>query len=88
MDEFRLNDALAALWELVAFGDGYINDRKPWATKDNARTLINGVMIIDNIAALLTPFLPETAEKITNCIAWKSSDTLEIKKGAILFPRL
>ena len=88
MDELRLNDALSGIWELVAFGDRYINDHKPWAEKDNRKTLINGVMIIDNIAALLTPFLPETAKKITSCIAWKSSELLEVKKGENLFPRL
>lgn len=88
MDELRLNDALAALWELVAFGDRYVNDRQPWAEADNRKTLINAGMIIDNIATLLTPFLPDTAKKITNCIVWKSSELLEIKKGENLFPRI
>jgi methionyl-tRNA synthetase len=86
-EAFRFHEALAAVWELVAYGDKYVNDRKPWAEKDNRKTIANGIVIIDNIAALLIPFLPLTAERITKSIVWKSCNTLEIQKGAVLFPR-
>ncbi len=87
-EAFRFHEALASIWELVAYGDKYINDHKPWATPDNRKTLGNGIVIIDNIAALLIPFLPSTAERITKSIVWKSNNTLEIQKGSMLFPRI
>lgn len=88
MEKFQLNEATASIWELVAFADKYVNDKKPWAEKDNRKTVVNAIVVIDNIAALLTPFLPETAEKITSCINWKSKTSLEIKKTPVLFPRI
>lgn len=89
-EEFKLNEALAALWELISFGDAYVNKKKPWAIKDSKikeDTVFNLIVILDNVAALLLPFLPEAAEKITKSIIWKDN-TLKIEKSEILFPRL
>jgi methionyl-tRNA synthetase len=88
MEEFRFNDALSGLWELVSFADKYVNDRKPWAQTDNRTTLFNAIVLIDNLAALLTPFLPETAKKITENINWKDGKTLHVHKINNLFPRI
>lgn len=87
-EKFQFHEALTHLWELVAYGDKYVNDHKPWAVKDNRKTLANGIVIIDNVAALLIPFLPSTSERITKGLVWKSNNTLEIQKGSILFPRI
>ncbi|MBI3046344.1 MAG: methionine--tRNA ligase [Candidatus Harrisonbacteria bacterium] len=91
-EEFKLNEALEALWSLIHFGDQYVNEKKPWdkeQTTDDQRltTIYNAVVILDNVAAMLAPFLPATAEKITDSIHW-SDGKLEIKKGEVLFPRL
>lgn len=89
--EFKIHEALAALWELIHFGDQYVNEKKPWdknlAEIEKRQAIYNALVILDNIAALLSPFLPETAEKITNSIKWESG-TLVIKKSEVLFPRL
>jgi len=89
--EFRLNEALAVVWELVSFADKYINDEKPWTLKaDDAalrRIIGNALALVDATRNLLTPFLPETAEKIREQIAIRDN-TITIKKGANLFPRL
>jgi len=92
IDDFRFHEALATIWELIAFGDLYINEKKPWdktiSSQDKTKIIFSLITILDHTAALLLPFLPETSNKITNAIQWISSDTLQIKKGEILFPRL
>ncbi len=88
--EIRLNEALANLWRLVSFADKYINEKKPWAEKNEnelRRTLLNAGYLISTITALLSPFLPESAEKIKTQISIDDS-VLKIKKGEALFPRL
>ncbi len=91
IEEFRLNEALGSIWELIGIADKYINDEKPWALKANdaalGRVIGNAAMIIGAITELLAPFLPETAEKIREQISI-SDNTITIKKGANLFPRI
>lgn len=90
MEDFRLNEALGAVWELISFADRYINDKKPWVLKEGpefARTIKNAGYLISTITNLVEPFLPETAEKIRDQIRFEDS-RLIIKKGAGLFPRL
>lgn len=84
---FRFNDALSAIWNLIAFGDKYVNDRKPWEKKNDVKTIVNAITILDNVAALLRPFLPETAARITACIVWAPDGTARVTRGEALFPR-
>lgn len=84
---FRLHEALGAILDLVRFGDEYVNRTKPWETKD-ATVVLDLVILLDNIAGLISPFLPATAEKITKSIVWSKDGALQIKKGEVLFPRL
>jgi len=89
IDEFKFHEALSSIWDLIAFGDRYVNEKKPWeANKDNQAVLYNLMVILDNIAVLLEPFLPETSKKITGSIHWVSSNVVVAKKIEILFPRL
>jgi methionyl-tRNA synthetase len=66
IDEFRLHDALAFIWEKIKICDKLINDKKPWTLSETDRTpiLVDAVSKLRTIATLLQPFLPETAEKI------------------------
>jgi len=86
INEFKLHEALAIIWNLISFGDGYINEHQVWKTKDK-KVLTSLIVLLDNIAYLLSPFLPETAKKITDSIEWHDG-TLIVKKGGNLFPRL
>lgn len=91
LEEFRFHEATSALWELVHFGDGYVNEKKPWAEEASSvkrqASIVNAVVILDNLAGLLKPFLSETAAKITESIQWESN-SLKIKKDNVLFPRI
>jgi methionyl-tRNA synthetase len=90
MQEFKFLEALAAIWGLIGFGDEYVNRTAPWGIKDSkekTQTVFNLVVVLDNIAALLQPFLPETSRKITESINW-GDESLTIRKSEALFPRL
>ena len=88
--ELQLNESLIDVWRLVSLADKYINEKKPWAIKDNEQLkniILNASYVISTIANLLKPFLPETAEKIKTQIYIEDS-VLKIKKGGNLFPRI
>lgn len=90
MTQFRLHEALGAIWELIAFGDKYVNSHKVWEVKDENEKrirLFNLLVILDNTGAMLQPFLPETSNKIKESIAWERG-AMKAKKGENLFPRL
>lgn len=86
ISDFKFHEATAAIWDLIHFGDTYINEEKPWE-KENPKALVNLIAILDNVAALLKPFLPATADKITESIEWKKN-ILRVKKSENLFLRL
>ncbi len=89
--EFKFHEALADIWTLIGFGDKLVNKEKPWAIKDEKekqKVLVNLIVLLDNISAMIAPFLPEASGKITKGIVWKNEKTLAIKKGEVLFPRL
>ena len=87
---FHFHEALAAVWSAIAFGDRYVNEQKVWAITDLAKreqALFNLVTLLDNIAAVLLPFLPDASQKISAAIVW-DHDVLKAKKIEILFPRV
>ncbi|TSC82743.1 MAG: methionyl-tRNA synthetase [Parcubacteria group bacterium Gr01-1014_20] len=87
--EFKLHEAIGAINELISFGDKYVNDHEVWKEAESKKKeILNLVVILDNVAGLLKPFLPETAGKISQSIVWIDDKNLEVKKGAVLFPRL
>ncbi len=71
MDEYRNADAAAAVFNLAKRCNKYIDETAPWALAKNEadRPRLEAVLyyLLDNIrllSVLLTPFLPETAQKI------------------------
>jgi methionyl-tRNA synthetase len=74
-----------ALNEIFAFIDDcneFIQDKKPWETKDK-KVLYQLVEAIREIATILLPFIPESAKKIQ-----KIFETDKIKKAPVLFQKL
>lgn len=99
IDNFLLHEALGRTWDLVGFANKYIDDEKPWVAAkgdpaDFLKIMNNAVFILYNIAWMLVPFMPETADKIfTTLGANRDAKTLEnykflVRKGDGLFPRL
>ena len=67
--DFRFNDALSFVWGKIAALDKFINDEKPWILIQEKNPRIKSILAhsvdqIQEIAVLLEPFLPETAQKI------------------------
>lgn len=62
LGNFRFNDALKAIWDLISWCDKYINDKRPWEG-DSIEVISDLVLAIDEIKILIAPFLPQTSEK-------------------------
>ncbi|MBI4101736.1 MAG: methionine--tRNA ligase [Candidatus Nealsonbacteria bacterium] len=63
--EFRFNEALVKIWELISECDRYINEQKPWQESKKQKEVIGDLLLaISRIAKLLEPFFPETSGKI------------------------
>ncbi len=101
IEEFRLHEALANVFELIAFANAYTNEHKPWElAKENPdhflEVMTNLTLLVATIAFWIYPFLPETGEKILAAFGLTLQDKMEnldhkkliIKKGEGLFPRL
>jgi methionyl-tRNA synthetase len=88
--DYKFHDALVLVWTTIAYGDKYLNDNAIWAIKDEAERrakLFNLVSLLDNVAAVLLPFLPESSRKITAAVQW-DGDVLHAKRIEPLFPRV
>jgi len=67
--EFRFNDALAFIWRKIEGLDIYIEQEKPWKLIKEYKPHIREILAhmvdqVQEIAGLLEPFMPETAQKI------------------------
>jgi methionyl-tRNA synthetase len=63
--QLNFYEALAAIWDLVGYCDKVIDTEKPWENKANSQQVVATLLIhLREVAKLLTPFLPATAEKI------------------------
>jgi len=92
LDNFKFNEGLVSIWELISFCDKYIEKEKPWEKLENQISAINDLLIaLANITQMLQVFLPETSEEIFKQLGTSSSDKkwcFKVKKGESLFPRL
>jgi methionyl-tRNA synthetase len=83
---YRFNEALQLLWENIKNCDESLSQKAPWKMTDKKeieiclRPLAQTIL---NIAYLLEPFLPSTAQTIQ-----AQFSAAQIKKGESLFPRL
>ena len=109
MEKYAFQDALMDVFGLISRANKYIDETKPWVLgKDEsqkarlARVMYNLLESIRISAVLLTPFIPDTAEKIFDQIGagedartWESAAIfgvlpadVTIHRGENLFPRI
>ena len=102
LDNFKFNEALKTIWDLISFCDGYIERERPWEIKNLLRSkpevLLRGQKVISDllivlaiIAEMLQPFLPGTSQKIFQQLGVKPDKKpwrFKIKKAKPLFPRI
>lgn len=110
MDAMQFNLALTDLWKLISLANKYIDETAPWllAKDENshprlARVLRNLGEVLRLVTSYLSPFMPETAEKMRAILhlegeaslaeeelrAWgRFAPTAALAACAPLFPRL
>ena len=81
LDSYELDKALALIFEFIDECNLYVQENKIWETGDKKK-LYELVESIKEAAFYLSPFIPETAEKIQNIFKGK------IKKSEILFKKI
>ena len=76
MEGLELSQVLEAVWSLIALGNRYIEESKPWSLNqdEGSRRKLDGVLynlvfILLETASFLDPFLPFTAQGIRRQIA-------------------
>jgi methionyl-tRNA synthetase len=84
MEEFAFHRALAALWELLAVLNRYVDAMQPWQlAKDEARrgrldtVLYTLAEALRNLGIVLSPFVPEAAAKIRAALGQSGEPRLE-----------
>ncbi len=103
LEKVAFNEALAAVWLAVGEANRYVDNTAPWALDkagetDRLRTVLyNAVEAVRLIARLISPFIPETADRIGKMLGTPSDSPAEwglfpkntkVKKEESLFPRL
>ena len=85
IENFNLKTAIESVISLADFGNRYIEENKPWSIAKTDQELLKNVLynlleIIRQIGYLLTPFLPETSEKILVALGQDKNLTSESAK--------
>ncbi len=108
MEDLAFNKALQTLWSLVSAANKYIDDSAPWAlAKDESNrerlgsVMYNLIEAVRLIGLLVTPFMPDTGEKIRKTLSLPETDSIQgqdrwgvlipgahIEKATPLFPRI
>src|SRR5664280_2193445 len=109
-NDMSLHKALIAIWEFINVTNKYIVENEPWTLGKDPENKVKLMAIMYNlltalrsIAVLLTPFMPQTAEKILRQIGVDESSALDLAsirkddaltagspltRGESLFPRI
>ncbi len=92
LKDFKFNEALMAVWELIGFCDQYIEKNRIWEKPEEKNACVACLLYsVAEITKMLEPFLPETADKILCQLRLKTEGakcSFDIEKGEALFPRL
>ncbi|MEK7103897.1 MAG: class I tRNA ligase family protein, partial [Patescibacteria group bacterium] len=92
MRNLELDGALEVVWGLIKYCDQYIDRKKPWERESADHVISNLLILLEEITAMVAPFLPETSQKILKQLGVedlsKEVSQFTIKKGDPLFPRL
>ncbi|RLJ07957.1 MAG: methionine--tRNA ligase [Candidatus Aenigmatarchaeota archaeon] len=99
MERLEFHHALEAIWDFLKAVNRYINEREPWKLEGEelAGVLYNLLEALRVIAILISPFMPDTAEKICQQLGVKLGNFQQLKfgrfegkpkKGEMLFKKI
>jgi methionyl-tRNA synthetase len=89
LDALNLQGALDELMKLSKFGNEYFQAKEPWR-KENANCLYLGANLLRSLAITMSPFIPQSAEKIWGYLnmegsvhkqKWESAKEMKIAGG-------
>jgi len=98
--DFRFNEALAQVWNLINILNKFITDNKPWESLENNKSLFledlsTLILSLGKVALLLNPVMPETSERLLEDLQLKNlaetdwpKGKVVLKKSSALFPFL
>lgn len=94
-ENYELDKVLNEIFSFIDECNAYMQNKKPWETKDK-KVLYETIDSIKAVAILLSPFIPETSEKIAKIFGFKISldeikkpiKVIKIKKSEILFKKI
>jgi methionyl-tRNA synthetase len=95
LDNFELRNGLAAIIDIARTGNQYLSEREPWHLiktdpEKAATTLHLASQLVRSIGIMLTPFLPETSERIQNQLNlrekqdWWNAGKMILKPGHVI----
>jgi methionyl-tRNA synthetase len=85
LDDIRLKEGLKQIMNISRLGNQYFQEKEPWKTKDKD-ALLTLANVVKDLAILIKPFLPKTAESIFRQLnikelTWKNLGKEDIKAG-------
>ncbi|MBI2084383.1 MAG: methionine--tRNA ligase [Candidatus Aenigmarchaeota archaeon] len=99
MENLELHKAIETIWEFVRATNKYINIKEAWKLKDKelSQVIYNLLEACRIISILVSPFMPDTSEKINKQLGVKAGGlkdckfgefTGKIKRGGYLFEKV
>jgi len=99
VEKYELHVTLQEIWRLIGIVNKYINDSKPWESTNKEEILYSVLDSLRQITILISPFIPETADKINAQLGIKLGNFKDLKnnllksgskvnKSGILFAKL
>lgn len=89
LEHYKFREALKEVMNLARLGNKYLTDTEPWALAKTDMERVASIMnvslqICANIAILMEPFMPHTAQKLSYMLNMKSRNWDEIGSAEIL----
>lgn len=86
---YKLRDAQAEAMNLARLGNKYLADQEPWklvkTDEKRVETIMNiALQITANLSIVLQPFLPSTAEKLSQFLNFKTTDWTQAGSSDLL----
>jgi len=86
---YKLRDAQAEAMNMARLGNKYLADQEPWklvkTDEKRVETIMNiALQITANLSIVLQPFLPSTAEKLSNFLNFKTTDWTQTGNSDLL----
>ncbi len=84
MFKIRIRDSLKKVLELSSIGNKYFQDNEPWKDKERAKTVLYVCAnLCYDIAILLSPFLPKSAEEIAKQLNMNLGKLRDVGKALV-----